>query len=173
MPKGLLLAAPPADPTVFMRDVKSLAPEVGKLKIPIGKFIGLAALNQFSGKEISKRIGRHLKRKTKKKKGDDTMVIKVAEAIECVDKYFRDPATIRGLAEETISIIVALGESFIGKPPDDVLGEAADKCADCIRENALRQDTPRAAHRTTKKGRPARGHGHGRVQNLHPFPSRR
>lgn len=170
---ALALVTPPADPTAVLKGIKAVAPEVGSLRIPAGKFIALATLEAFSGKEIRKRIGRHLKRKTKKQKGDDTQVVKVAEAIECVDKFFRDPDTMRGLAEAVLSVILAAGETFLGKPPDDILGEAADKCADCIREHALRQDTPRTAERRTTHGRPARGHGHGRRENLRPRPPRR
>lgn len=171
---ALALVAPPADPAAFLKGIKTLAPQIGHLKLPVGKFIALDTLTQFSGKEIKKRIGRHLKRKTKKKDRDDTTLIKVSEAIECVDKYFRDPDTIRGLAEEVLKVILAAGETFLGKPPDDILGEAADKCADCIRENCLRQDTPRARHRgPVENARPARGHGYGRRQNLRPFPPRR
>lgn len=170
----LAFAPPPTDPTTLLKGVKTLLPEIGKLKLPVGKFIALDTLMAFSGKEIKKRIGRHLKKKTKKQDSDDTQVIKVSEAIDCVDKHFRDANTVRAIAESVLSVIIAVGESWLGKPPDDILGEVADACAKCIRENALRQDTPRARHRdAVENARPARGHGYGRKQNLRPFPPRR
>lgn len=153
----------PADPVKFLQAVKTIAPQVGRLKIASGTGVSLAALEQLSGEAIRRRIERRLKKKTKRHDRDNSQVIKVDDAIKCVDKYLRNASFLRRIAEEITLTILAIGQNLV-VPQDDLHGEFADAVAQCIREDALRQDTPRALipRRDKFYHRPSRGHGHGR-----------
>lgn len=158
---AVALVSPP-NPVEFLKGVKSFAPDVGKIKLPNNIGISLAALAQFSGSAIRKRISHSLKRKTKRKKGDNTRLVKIADAIDCVEESLRDPEKIRVLAESVVSTILAVGRGIIQPNPDDYLGFMSEEICDCIRSKRLPQTSSRTTHRETKYGRPARGHGRGR-----------
>jgi hypothetical protein len=92
-----------------------------------------------------------------KEKSDNSSVIKVSEAIKCVEEAMKDGklliAVIKGLVNALIS------KNFEGAPR--IL---LDTIVTCIREHALRQDTPRVFSKTFRYHRPSKGHGHGRTK---------
>jgi hypothetical protein len=162
----------PTDPVGFCQSIKTAFPGVANLRVPSNFSIAFAGLAQLSGEAIRSRIKRHLREKSDRDDDDKTKLVKVSDACDCVDRTFRDPDALRQIGEQIISIIIAIGQNILPFPQDDELGELANRMVRCIEEHALRQDTPRAAHRISHHGRPARGHGHGRLENLRPKPPR-
>jgi len=89
---------------------------------------------------------------------DDANVIKVSDAISCIQTQVNNRAHWIAVAKEVV-------RSLTGTPQNSMarLGQAA---ADCIRDKALKQTSPRIRKKTrTGLHRPALGHGRGR-----PFP---
>lgn len=110
-------------------------------------------------------LARHLDIKTRVRKrpefNDETAVIKVSEAIKCVEENFNNTGLLLEFVKVAITTLVrgTLGEP---NPSKTAAQDLADAMANCIRENCLRQDTPRTKHKHIRHGRPARGHGKGR-----------
>jgi hypothetical protein len=82
-------------------------------------------------------------------------VIKVSEALKCVDKGLFDSKLLLAFLKGLINILLGKSQSA------DAL--MYDQIKQCILENRLRQDTPRVFSTTGRYHRPSRGHGKGRT----------
>jgi hypothetical protein len=129
------LVAPP-DIEQFTTGIKKLAPKIGTIRIPGGSIIALAALAPMVDAVAEFQIKRHTKRKTKEKEKDNQKVVKVKDAIDCLDIHFRDPKTLLLFAKDLISAVVDPGFGEVDPKFWDVV-------ADCIREKALPQTARR------------------------------
>jgi hypothetical protein len=91
-------------------------------------------------------------RKQRKKLADDNnkYVIKVSEAMQCVEKNV-DGALLAKIGRAVIDVLTG--------NPQDLGTEIIDPINRCMLENRLRQDTPRKGHRESTHARPAVGHG--------------
>jgi hypothetical protein len=154
-----LFLQPPPDVTKYLQLVKTVTPQLGKIKLPGGTFVFLAGLLEIPN-AVRSQIAKHVDTKKKKDPKDNQRVVKVADAVECVHKTLRDPEALASLLKDLMSAVTNVSTNT-----DDLLGSYADKIANCIREHELRQDTPRNVHRTETHGRPAKGHGHGRKKS--------
>jgi len=105
--------------------------------------------------ELERNLREKIKQKKKDQERDNQMVIKVADAIACIEEKFNNTTIVKEF------ILVAVQSLWEGVQTQACGQRMFDAMAKCIREKALRQDTPRSAHRETTHGRPARGHGHG------------
>lgn len=85
---------------------------------------------------------------------DATSVIKVSDAIQCLQGGVNNSSHVWNVIKQGLIAIVGT--------PSNSAGPMADSVVQCLRENALRQDTPRRSIKSTRYGRPARGHGYGR-----------
>lgn len=92
-----------------------------------------------------------------KEKSDNSSVIKVSKAIECVETSMRDGKLLLAVIKGLINAL--LSKNFEGAPR--IL---LDSIVTCLRENALRQNTPRVFSKTFRYHRPSKGHGHGRTK---------
>jgi hypothetical protein len=137
----------------IVKTAKAFVPQLGNIKLGSTVMI-LAALAAETDGALEFQISRHVQKKTKKQVRDDSQVIKVSEAINCVDEQLRDPKVILRYAKAILSACLDPGAGDL-----DLTADAAK----CIRENALRQDTVRVKGRYRSPwARPAVGHGHGR-----------
>jgi len=149
------LAIPPGDPVTILRGLKGLAPAVGRLTLPVTNIIALATLAEMAENQMENRIRNGLKKKTKREKKDNQQVVKVSDAIDCVENALRDPKLLLKTGKEIINAVT-------GADVRTIINIATDVIAQCIREHALRQDTPRKIVEKRFYHRPARGHGKGR-----------
>jgi len=151
----------PAEFTKLLPLIVKLFPELVKPTFYRGA-IGLLSKTDPTPDE---NLERALQTKTRVKKdktfNDATAVLKVSDAIKCLEDNFNETSLMKEVALRVVKDFfndVVKGT----KEPISAAQNLADKMANCFREHALRQDTPRAKHRTTSHGRPARGHGKGR-----------
>jgi len=126
---------PPPNVIELLRGAKSFAPVLGRISIAAGTIIGLAPLAELAEQKIEDGIKRGLKKKTKRKKKDNQQVVKVKDAIDCVENIIRDPKLLLRTAREIVSI-------FTGEPRT-IINVAVDEIAECIRSKALIQTAPR------------------------------
>ena len=129
----------PPDIGQLLKTAKTFLPELGRIGLPTGKVVGLAGLATLE-QVAPFMVKKKLKASTDTEDDDNTRVVKVQDAINCVDQTFRDPASVIGLATEVVKVIAFYRA---GQTNDDYLGEWVDIVAECIREKALKQTAPR------------------------------
>lgn len=129
------LVIPPPNVIEILRGVKSFAPVVGRISVAAGTIIGLAPLAELAEQELEQRIKRGLKKKTKREKKDNQQVLKVKDAIDCVENISRDPKLLLRTAKEIVKI-------FTGEPRT-IVNVLVDEIAECIRSKALIQTARR------------------------------
>jgi hypothetical protein len=130
-------------------------PELVRGSPTVGRILPLMNVEPTSDELLDRSLDRKFKRKTKKGFNDEIYVIKLDDAISCVEKVFSAPDLKRkgllALAREAIN--QTTGESPLGT-----------KIVDCLREHVLSQKSIRSKNRHgTSWGRPAVGHGKGRT----------
>jgi hypothetical protein len=133
-----------------------LAPQLVKQTFYRGSAVVANKIDPATDEALERDLNRKIKRDPKQESKDNQMCIKVSEAVNCVEKHFNNTTLVKEF------MLTAAKSLFEGRTTEACGQRLFDQMTRCIRENALRQDTPRAAHRTTKHGRPARGHGRGR-----------
>jgi len=96
------------------------------------------------------------KKKEREKEARDNgrYVLKVSEAIKCVDAHAYDPRII-------LDFVRAVGSTLIGGTTSG-FDPMRNRIVQCLKEKALRQDTPRVFRDEPGYQRPRKGHGHGR-----------
>jgi hypothetical protein len=135
------------------------AMEVSSHTIPQLKWLlGLIRLSQpLDETDALQALNRALKWNPKLRRqgpSDSSSVIKVSEALQCLKGQVNTGSRTLDILQQGIRALYST--------PHNALEGFADSVTQCLRENALRQDTPRARRRVTGHGRPARGHGYGR-----------
>lgn len=134
-----------------------LAPQLVKMTFYRGSAIIANKVEPSNEEELAQELNRKIKRDQKEDSRDNQHVIKVADAIECIENGFNSTTLIYEFAK------TALRSLLEGRQSEAAGQNLFDQMAKCIRENALRSDTLRRKHKpATKYGRPAKGHGHGR-----------
>lgn len=131
-----------------------LFPELAQSSI-LGKIIPLFKIDPATDEDLARELNKEVRIK-QKNNSDATSVIKVSEAIKCAKSSFDNTTLISEFVLEAAKSLIA------GRQIDACGQRMFDQMVNCMRQNSLRQDTPRVASRTTSHGRPARGHGHGR-----------
>jgi hypothetical protein len=142
----------------IVRTLVTLAPALARVPILRGLIIALNGVKPINDKQVLEELqaAKDKLKKVRTKLADDNnkYVIKVSEAMKCVE----DNVSGKLLAGLGRAIIATLS----GKAQD--LGtEIIDPINRCMIEKRLRQDTPRKAHKESRIARPARGHGTGRT----------
>lgn len=136
MSRDPALVIPPPNVIEILRGIKSFAPVVGRISVASGTIIGLATLGELAEQELVRRIRNGLKKKTKRDKKDNQRVVKVKDAIDCVESHLRDPTVLLRTAKEILAI-------FTGEPRT-IINVLTDEVAQCIRDKALVQTARRA-----------------------------
>jgi hypothetical protein len=110
----------------------------------------------LSDEELARDLNRKIDTRSKDKDKDNQMVVKVKDAVHCVEVGFNETTLIKEF------ILVAI-RSLIAGRGDEACGQRMfNQMSNCIREKALRHDTPRVIKETRQYRRPAKGHGKGR-----------
>lgn len=126
---------PPPNVIELLRGAKSFAPVLGRISVAAGTIIGLAPLAEFAEQKLKDGIKAGLKKRTKRKSKDNSTVLKVKDAIDCVENISRDPRLLLRTAKEIVAI-------FTGEPRT-IVNVLVDEIAECIRSKALIQTAPR------------------------------
>jgi len=144
----------PADPVETLKAVKKFAPQVGKIKIPFGGIIVLKQIQELTDEALEGQINRKIKTKKHAKKEDNQRVVKVVDAIECLDEHLSNAKSIITAAKAILSAVLDPG-GFGGTL------DLVDEPAQCIRGKVLSQGSTWRKNILIRKHRPSRGHGHG------------
>jgi hypothetical protein len=149
---GLVEEVPP-----LIRTLVTLAPALKNVPILGRVIIALSGVKPIDGaKELEElQAAKDKLRKQRKKLADDNnkYVIKVSEAMKCVEKNI-DGAMLSKIGRSIIDVLSG--------NPQDLGTEIIDPINKCMMEERLRQDTPRKGKRDSRIARPAKGHGVGR-----------
>ena len=147
-------------------DLLAFAPEIGpvidRILLPVaGRIITSSPRLNAAAKALPlplalKKLFEPKKRKTKQDEADGTKVIKVFDAIRIVDSELNSLAGLSELGD-------ALGRIMGGVPTSAGATSPLDRISQRMREECLRQDTPRQKRTKTYYSRPAKGHGRGRA----------
>jgi hypothetical protein len=113
---------------------KDLVPQIGRIKLPSGSVISLAALATQTMHDYARnRIQNSAKQKTKKEDEDNKRVLKLNDAIDCVEETFT-PEKVWIIFNQMIEVIVS-GE--------DIDLDIANPIIACFRANLLPQSSRR------------------------------
>jgi hypothetical protein len=97
-----------------------------------------------------------LKQRERDKTKDSSQVIKLSDAIACVESKLNDTTLIWEFIKTAVPALIK------GAQTHATSQDMFDKIVECLREDAMRQDTVRRGSKVIRNPRPARGHGEGR-----------
>jgi hypothetical protein len=127
-------------------------PVLGRIAVLLS---GTNQLNDTHALEEFQRAKDRQKAQREKERDDNSRyVIKVSEALKCVDDSLFNTGVLMAFLKGLVNVILGKTQTM-----DDLM---YDKIKTCILENRLRQDTPRVFSTTGRYHRPSRGHGKGR-----------
>src|SRR5678815_2065163 len=112
-------------------------PELVKSAPAVGKVIPLNSVLEEPDADAMEALQRKVKVKPDKTFNDNSSVIKVSEAIKCVEKTFNDTTILLELGKYVIRQLLE------GSKTEFAAERIANGIAKCLRENSLRQDTVR------------------------------
>ncbi len=126
-------------------------PGLGKLIVVLNKVpqSDTQALEKLQSDNDKKK-----KEREKTVKENARYVIKVSEAMKCVNSKFDDANLVLDFVKSLIDLVTGGSQTMT-----DALRE---RILHCMLENRLRQDTPRVIQAKRRYHRPSKGHGHGR-----------
>ena len=119
-----------------------------------GRLIPLNNINPATDADAMEALNRAVKLKPRQGFNDAVHVIKCSEVKSCLEEKL-DKSLLLEVVKSATRILAGDATSNAG----NIIG---DRVMECIRENVLRQDTPRVRKIKTYIGRPAVGHGLGR-----------
>lgn len=130
-----------------------LFPQIARAPV-LGKIIPLFNVKGATDEDLARALNREYKRPQRRGFNDEIYVVKLEDAITCVEKTLSDgKLKSAGL----ITLAKQLLDPSTGKSP------IGDAIIACLRESVLRQDRPRTTEPPRQKyHRPATGHGKGR-----------
>jgi hypothetical protein len=140
-------------------------PEIGRLMVRKGDAIGFTSTNPINEKDAVQALARKYKIKQRDPRlpgKDSSNVIKVSDAIDIIEKQGNKGSPLWAAVKSGVKI-VSLGALGI-QNTESAIESILDPIVQEIRENALRQDTPRVFSHTFRYHRPSKGHGYGRRQ---------
>ncbi len=145
----------PAIVRILIPIIIRLWPAVPEIPV-IARLLVIFQLHPSTDAELERALAYNYKRKPKQHGPDkDTGVVKLDDAIKCVEQKIGDGNISR-------KGIIALAKLLFN--PVEKTSPIGDSIIECLRESALRQDTPRVYSRSVRGfRRPAKGHGHGRI----------
>lgn len=138
--------------------LRSVAPSLGKVPL-LGKIISFIDVPQDDTQWVEEmRKASEQGKRTRRRQRDENnrYVVKVSDALDCVEKHLYDPKTAWNFIKGVVSGL-AEGKGASG------FSKIGDAVSECIIAASLRQDTPRT--KVTRKDwphRPSVGHGYGR-----------
>lgn len=132
-----------------------LFPLMRELPIIRGVAIPINDVVPMSDEEVARALNPKTKIKDDKHFNDATHLVKCSDVMRCIENKFNDTTLLKEF------LVIAAGR-LVGNT-GTAAQNLADKMATCVREHALRQDTPRTTSPPRQKyHRPSKGHGTGR-----------
>jgi len=125
-----------------------LFPALKTLPIVRGLAIPINDVQGITDPELARNLARKTTIKKERSFNDETAVIKVSEAIKCIEEKFNDTTLLR-------EFILVAAKQIIGDAETTAAQAIADRMGTCIRENSLRQDTPRVRRTKRYSARPS------------------
>jgi hypothetical protein len=123
----------------------------------IGKIIPLFQAGEWNEAKTIEQLEADARKdtdeRTKLKRENNKHVIKVSDALQCVEEGLNGKVAVSFLRAACSVILGGKGNAF---------NTLWDPISRCIVANALRQDTVRKGSKLVKNPRPAKGHGTGR-----------
>ncbi len=136
-----------------------LCPELRVGQVTRGKIVPLNKINPMNEAEEARALNREFKRQPRRDgTKDSSQVVNLDRAIKCVEETGGKGGLVSQVLRDCVLVLIKGGYGT----GDNTTEKLLNPIIQCLRENALRQDTPRVSKRTETHGRPARGHGHGR-----------
>lgn len=136
-----------------------LLPEFRAAQVAKGKIIPISNINPINEAQEAEALNREFKRQPRKDQTkDSSQVINLDRAIKCVEESGGKGGLVSRVIRDCILVLLKGG---YGKG-DNTTEKLLNPIISCLRENALRQDTPRVLATSRYYQRPARGHGRGR-----------
>lgn len=131
-----------------------LFPELVTGPLIRGRLIPLSQIKPASDEDLARELNRKVDLSPRRDgTQDSSQVIQLSEAINCVSSSFNNTTLIKEF------LLVAVRSLIEGTTSRAAGQRMFNAMVECLRENALRQDTPRTLHETkTKFHRPAVGH---------------
>jgi hypothetical protein len=106
--------------------------------------------------DLARELDQKIKQNPSDKAKDNQRVVKVSDAVACVENTFNSTTLIK-------EFVLVAAKSLISGTQTQACGQSMfDAMAKCIRDKALSQLSARDIKRSTSIGRPALGHGKGR-----------
>lgn len=135
-----------------------LCPELVQAKVTRGLVIPIQNINPLNEAEENRNLARKFRRQPRRDfKKDSSQVVNLDAAIKCIEENAKDGGIV---AKVVRRCVVALIQGGSGE--SNVTEQLMNPIVTCLREKALRQDTPRVNRSGSFPHRPSRGHGHGR-----------
>jgi hypothetical protein len=125
-----------------------LFPALKTLPIVRGLAIPINDVQGITDPELARNLARKTTIKKERSFNDETAVIKVSEAIKCIEEKFNDTTLLK-------EFILVAAQQIIGDAETTAAQAIADRMGTCIRENSLRQDTPRVRRTKRYSARPS------------------
>jgi L-asparaginase/Glu-tRNA(Gln) amidotransferase subunit D len=147
---------------VLLPVLTKIAPEIFQAeKITRGKIIPINQINPMNDAQEARNLSREFRRqKRDDNTKDSSQVINLDRAIKCVEESGGKGGLVAQVVRKCVHALIVGGTGTGPNVTEDLLNPIVT----CLRENALRQDTVRRTHRSSTYGRPAKGHGHGRIK---------
>lgn len=134
-----------------------IAPELVTGTVTRGKIIALADVKPESETDLARKLDRKTKAKKRRKYNDAVHVVKVADAIKCIEDQFNNTSLL-------VQFLLGAAKAALGDEEARTAAQGlADKMAECIRDKSLTQKNPRVLGTSRYYQRPAKGHGRGRT----------
>jgi hypothetical protein len=141
------------DAVGFMEDIEALTKgAVGKIKFSPGLVLGLATLAETNPQAMRERIRARCKTKTQTDPDDNKRVVKLKDAIECVDRALRSPQFLLDAMLKLVgAVVLRIGD-------EDFLGRGISKpVVVCLRNKVLSQTVKRKYQQRIYMRRQRRG----------------
>lgn len=150
---------------IILPMIVRLCPEIlAGEKITRGKIVPLADVNPMNEAQEARNLSRKFKRQPRKDgRKDSSEVINLDKAIKIVEESGAKGGLVAKVVRKCVVALIKGGTGAGNNVTEDLLNPVIKE----MRENTLRQNTPRVNSSKKSYHRPAKGHGHGR----HPRPN--
>ena len=136
-----------------------LCPELRVAEVTKGKIIPINKINPMNEAEEWRALNRKFRRQERTDgTKDSSQVVNLDRAIRCVEESAGAGGLVSQVLRDCVLVLLKGGYGA----GDNTTEKLMNPIIACLRENALRQNTPRVFRVEGAYQRPRKGHGHGR-----------
>lgn len=144
---------------VIMPILLRLCPELRAGQVTKGLIEPIVNINPMNDADEARALNREFKRQPRKDgTKDSSQVVNLDQAIKCVEKAGGNGGLVSSVIRDCVLVLLKGGYGS----GDNTTEKLLNPIITCLRENALRQDTPRVKVDKKFYHRPSKGHGKGR-----------